>query len=115
MQPIMAMIIAIRAGVRDARENKPAFLAEVITNPTARRNLILSAFKQLMILLCIAIVLDVVYQVLVLKTFYLLQALIVAFVLGVVPYVLFRGPVRRILGRKYSKSPPAETRNNLKS
>jgi hypothetical protein len=115
LQPIMAIIIAVRAGIRDARQNKPAFLSEVVSNPAERRSLIHSAFKDVMMLLCVAIVLDTVYQFLVLKSFYLLQALIVAFVLGVVPYVLFRGPIRRILRRKYSKSQHAETRNNLKS
>ena len=104
MQPIMAIIIAIRAGVKDARENKPPFLAEVITNPKARRSLLHSAFKHLTVLLFIAVLLDVVYQLLVLKTFYLPQALIVAFVLGVVPYVLVRGPIRRILRKKYSQT-----------
>jgi hypothetical protein len=115
MQPIMAIIIAVRAGIRDARQNKPAFLSEVVSNPAGRRSLIHSAFKDLMMLLCVAVVLDTVYQFLVLKSFYFVQALIVTFVLGVVPYILFRGPIRRILRKKYSKAPPAETRKNLKS
>jgi hypothetical protein len=103
LQPMMAIFIAIRAGLSDARQNKPAFLEEFIRNPTERKQLIHSAWKRLARLLIFAFVIDCIYQFLVLKTFYLLQALIVVIFLGVVPYVLIRGPLRRLLRRKYLK------------
>jgi hypothetical protein len=105
MQPLMAMIIAIRAGIKDARENRPAFLVEVIRNRKDRKALIHSAWKQLSRLLIVAFVLDCIYQYLVLKTFYLSQALLVAVLLCVLPYILLRGPVLRLLRRKFSKGP----------
>jgi hypothetical protein len=39
---------------------------------------------------------DLIYQVVVLRRFYPLEALIVAFVLAFLPYILLRGPVNRI-------------------
>ena len=39
---------------------------------------------------------DVVYQFIVLKTFYPGEAVIVAVALALVPYVLLRGPIARI-------------------
>jgi hypothetical protein len=102
MQPIVAITFAIRAGLRDARENKPAFLWEAVSNPAERKNLIHSAWKDIGKLLIVAFVLDCIYQYLVLKTFYLLQALIVACLLGIVPYIIFRGPVTRVFRRKFS-------------
>jgi hypothetical protein len=42
---------------------------------------------------------DVVYQIIVLKTFYPVEALIIAFLLAFVPYLLIRGPVARIARR----------------
>jgi len=103
LQPMMAIFLAFRAGLSDARQNKPAFLEEVIRNPIGRKQLMYSTWKQLSKLLIVVFLLDCIYQLVVLKTFYLLQALIVAFLLGVVPYVLLRGPLRRALRRKYSK------------
>ena len=43
-----------------------------------------------------AIVIDVVYQFIVFRWFYPGEALVVAFVLAIVPYLLVRGPVNRI-------------------
>jgi len=44
----------------------------------------------------VALVLDTAYQVFVLRAFYVVQALIMAVVCAIVPYVLFRGPVTRL-------------------
>jgi hypothetical protein len=42
------------------------------------------------------VVLDVVYQLIVLHFVYPGEALIVAFILAIVPYVILRGPVVRV-------------------
>ena len=66
-----------------------------------------------------AIVLDTVYQLIVLRAFYVVQALIVAVVCAIVPYVLFRGPtarLARLLSGKQAgatnSEPAAETTEN---
>ena len=41
-------------------------------------------------------VLDTAYQLMVFRAFYVVQALIVAVVCAIVPYVLFRGPATRL-------------------
>jgi hypothetical protein len=101
MQPIMSIALGIRAGLKDARENKPAFLWEVISNPIERKKLIHSGWRDLCRLFILALVLDTIYQVVVLKHFYILQALLVASVLAFVPYILTRGPVTRIYRRMH--------------
>ena len=53
-----------------------------------------------------AIVMDAIYQFIVLKTFYPAEALIVAIILAIVPYLLIRGPVSRIA------SPRARTKKD---
>jgi hypothetical protein len=95
LQPIMATVLAIRAGLRDERENRSAFFWEVVSNPEERRRLLHSAWKDVGRVIILAVVIDTVYQVWVLKSFYLLQALIVTFLLSVFPYILIRGPVTR--------------------
>ncbi len=55
-------------------------------------------------------VLDTVYQITVLRAFYVVQALIVAVACAILPYLLFRGPTTRLaraLARK--RAEPTET------
>jgi hypothetical protein len=99
LQPLVSIALAIRAGLKDDRENKPAFLWELFKTPTDRRQLLHSAWKDIGRVIILAFILDTVYQLIVLKFFYPLQALIMTFLLAVLPYILLRGPVRRFSKR----------------
>ena len=46
--------------------------------------------------LLLGLVMDTIYQIIVLKTFYPAEAAIVAIVLAFIPYLLLRGPIARI-------------------
>jgi hypothetical protein len=89
-------LLAIRAGLRDAREGQPAFLWGIISDPGRRRQRMLAAWKDIGRIFIVAIVLDTAYQLMVLRAFYVVQALIVAVACAIVPYVLFRGPAARL-------------------
>ncbi len=97
LQPVVAIILAIRAGLRDAREGQPIFFWTFLTNPAERKRLAQSGWKDIGKVFIVALVLDVVYQVMVLHTVYPVQSLIVALVVAIIPYVLLRGPVTRIV------------------
>lgn len=99
VQPLVATILAIRAGVADARQGRPAFLWTAITNPAYRRELMRQGWKDVGKVFVLAAALDAVYQLIVQRGVYLGQLLIVATVLAIVPYVLVRGPVTRISKR----------------
>ena len=96
LQPVMATIFAVRAGIRDAREGHPAFLYTFIVHKDSRQNLAASAWKDVGKIFILAIVLDTAYQLIVLYAFRSLQTLIVAVTLSLIPYALFRGPAMRI-------------------
>lgn len=96
LQPAMALIFAIRDGLKDAREGQPAYFYSLFTDPANRRSRLREAFKAVARVFVLAIVMDVIYQFIVFRRFYLLEALIVAFILAFLPYVLIRGPVNRI-------------------
>jgi hypothetical protein len=100
IQPTVATILAIRAGLRDAREGKPAYLWTVLTDAEARRDLLRDGWKDIAKVFTLAVVLDVVYQLIVEHRVYPLEALVVAFILAAVPYVLVRGPVSRIARKR---------------
>lgn len=103
VMPTVVSIIAIRAGLHDAKEGRPAFLWEFFINPSERRRLLGNAWKDIGRIIIIALVLDTVYQLMALRAFYIVQAMIVAFVCAVVPYVLFRGPTTRLTRQIYRK------------
>jgi hypothetical protein len=99
VQPLVACILAIRAGLRDARENKPAYFWAVVSNPAHRRELIREGWKDIAKVFILAVVLDVVYQFIQFRALYLGEALLVATLLAIIPYLLVRGPVTRLAKR----------------
>ena len=78
IMPTVVTVLAIRAGLRDARDGQPAFLWGIIANPTERRMRLLAAWKDITRIFIVAMVLDTVYQLIVLRAFFVMQALIVA-------------------------------------
>ena len=96
LQPAMAAFLAIRAGLKDAKQGQPVFLWAVLSDPAERRNLLREGWKDVAKLFVVACVLDIVYQVLVLHAFRPVQTLLVATTLAIIPYLLIRGPVNRI-------------------
>ncbi len=103
LQPAMAAIFAIRAGLKDAREGRLPYLWSIFTNPDDRHDMLRHGWKDVRKVFLIAFVLDVVYEMIVFHWVFPLQALLVAFVLAIVPYVVIRGPVTRIMRRRPSQ------------
>jgi hypothetical protein len=100
LQPTMATLLAIRAGLRDAREGWVPFLWTFFTDPVERSRLLHSAWKDIGKLLAMALVLDVAYQIVTLKAFFLLQTVIVVLVLAILPYAILRGIVGRLAQKR---------------
>jgi hypothetical protein len=101
VMPTVVTILAVRAGLKDAREGRPTFLWAALTNPAERRRLLRSGLKDVGRILIVAVVLDAAYQVFVLREFHIIQLLIVPVACAIVPYVLIRGPVTRLTRRLY--------------
>ena len=96
LQPAMAVFLALRSGLKDSREGKPAFLWAVLVEPLHRRELLRDAWKSIGKLFLLAVVLDCAYQMVVFHWIYPGEAFVVSLFLAVIPYVLVRGPVNRI-------------------
>jgi hypothetical protein len=101
IMPTVVTLLALRADRRDAREGRRAFLGAFITDPTERRRLFRMAVKDVGRIFIVAIVLDITYQLMVLRWVYPGEALVVAVVCAVVPYVLVRGPIIWLVRRLY--------------
>ena len=96
VQPLMATLLAVRDGTKDAREGRGAYLWSLVTDPAQRRYLLESGWQGILKIFSIALALDVIYQFMVWHGLKPLQALLTAIVLAVVPYALLRGPVNRV-------------------
>jgi hypothetical protein len=105
VQPMMAIVFAVRDGIRDAREGRSAYLWTLLTDAAQRRYLLESGWKGISKVFVLAVVLDVVYQLIVSRAVKPLEALLTAAVLALIPYALLRGPVNRAVG-------PSRTRNS---
>lgn len=97
LQPIMAAILAIRDALNDARTGRPLYMWTV--DPAQRASYLREGLKRVTRVIIFALVMDAIYQFLVLRWFYPGEALVTAFVLAVLPYVLIRDPVARIARR----------------
>jgi hypothetical protein len=103
LQPLMASLLAFRAGWKDAQTGRPPYFWTILTDPGRRTDLLREGWKSVARVFVLAIVMDVIYQLIVLQWVYPLELILVAIMLAVVPYLLIRGPVNRIVSRLRGK------------
>jgi hypothetical protein len=106
LQPAMAILAALKDGVSDARLGRTPYLAAIVHGGD-RSALLWEGILSTARILILGVVMDTVYQWLVLKTFYPGQAAVIAVLLAFVPYLLLRGPIERIARRWIAQ--PAST------
>jgi hypothetical protein len=100
LQPVMATILAVLDGLKDARSGRAPYLRTILSDPSQRAAYLREGLKRVSRVIVFAFVMDAIYQVMVLHRFYLGEALVTVFVLAVLPYLLIRGPVDRIARRR---------------
>lgn len=96
LQPVMASIFAIASGLKDAKVGRPPYFWSLLTDPAHRSDMVKDGWKSVGKIFVLALILDVVYQVIVLRFVYPGEAIIVAVVLAIVPYLILRGLVTRL-------------------
>jgi hypothetical protein len=99
LQPSVAAIFAVRAGLRDARTGRSPFLWTILREPQKRIERLDEGLNATARIILLGLAMDVIYQRIEFATFYPVEALIIALLLAFVPYVLIRGPVARIARR----------------
>jgi hypothetical protein len=103
LQPIMAAIFAVRSGLKDAKEGKPAYFWALFTDSVHRGDMLRDGWKAVGKVFIFAIIIDLVYQLIVFRWFYPGEAFWVAVALAIIPYLAIRGPVNRIARRKTNR------------
>jgi len=96
LQPLMAAVFAVSAGLKDAREERPPYFWAIFRHPDQRSGMLRDGWKSVGKVFIIAVFIDLVEQLVFFRRFYPGEALLVAFILAFIPYLLIRGPVNRI-------------------
>jgi len=96
LQPLMAALAAIHDGREDARAGRTPYFMTMLRNPQERVGLLREGLNATARIILLGLVMDVIYQFIVLKTFYPNEALIIALLLAFLPYLIIRGLVLRI-------------------
>jgi hypothetical protein len=111
IQPTMAGLLALRAGVQDARQGRRGYLWALLTIPQRRFQLLHDGWRGARTPFAIAIALDCIYQLITVRFIYPLELLFTATLLALVPYALLRGPFNRVarLFVPATGPPPMET------
>jgi hypothetical protein len=100
LQPCMAAFFAIRSGLADAKAGRTPYFWCLLSDPAQRDAMLKDGWKSVSRVFILALVLDVVYQIIVLRFVYPGEAIIVAFILAIVPYLILRGLVTRLARKK---------------
>ena len=100
LQPVMAAIFAIRSGLADARNGKPAYFWALFSDPAHRADMLEDGWKSVGKVFVLALILDVVYQIIATRFVYPGEAIITAFFLAIVPYLFLRGLTTRLARKR---------------
>jgi hypothetical protein len=96
LQPAMAILAAVHDGLRDAREGAPAYFWSLFVDRAHRRARLRECWRAVRNIFVLAMIMDLLYQAFVIRAFRPVQALDVAVLLAIVPYLFVRGPVNRL-------------------
>jgi hypothetical protein len=119
VQPMVALLLAMRDGVHDARTGRSPYFWSVLHDPPERARRVREALRATGKVGGLAFALDVLYQLNVRGWVYPGEALGIALLLALFPYSAMRGPVDRIARRWIARqsslqkapqgAPPART------
>ena len=97
LQPAMATFLAWRDGMKDARENRPPHFWQMLTGGTeVRQRRAKETWAAVLKVFSMAVILDCVYQWVVFRWIYPMEAIATAVILAILPYLLLRGVFNRI-------------------
>jgi ABC-type glycerol-3-phosphate transport system permease component len=103
LQPTMALIAALHDGIRDARRGRSPYLWTILRDPQKRGERIREGLISTSRIVLLGLVMDMIYQYEVLRTFYPGEAVLMVLLLALIPYFVLRGPIARVARRWVSR------------
>jgi hypothetical protein len=107
LQPLIATVLGIRNGRADARAGRPPYLKGLLTDREHRGELAWEGFATIANLLLMGILLDSVFQWMILGQSYPGAALVVGPVLITTPYAFARAMANRVARRRAGAGGPS--------
>jgi hypothetical protein len=96
LQPTMAGIAALHDGIKDARQGHKSFFWTAWGDPTQRTGRLREGLIATARIMLLGISMDVIYQLNELDSFYPAEAAVIAILLAVIPYFIFRWIVEHV-------------------
>jgi hypothetical protein len=106
LQPLFALILGILNGLADARAGRPPYLYGMLFHRNLRRDLAREGFSAIVNLILMGILLDAVFQWIILGVSHFGAALVTGPILIITPYVVARALSNRLA--RYTKKQAAE-------
>ena len=107
LQPSMALLAALRQGIRDARLGQSPYLMRLVFSTHAeRRQLLHESIVATRRVLLVGVLMDVIYQFTLFGTLkYPVETVVVSVLLAFIPYLIMRGPITRLARRWMARKP----------
>jgi len=99
VQPLIAILLAIRDGRNDAKAGTPAYLHELVFGSGRRAATLKGGLRAILMPLGAAVILDSILQIYIFDVWRLQAALVVGLCLVGIPYVLVRSISNRLFSR----------------
>lgn len=110
VQPLVAVILGAKDGLRDARLGLPPFLWALLFHGPVRKQFLRGAMVSVQDLVCVAVLLDLISQALIFHEIRPGAALVVGPVLIAVPYCTARALGNRVLRKRQAGARAARAR-----
>ena len=104
LQPTMAIVFAIIDGRKDAKAGRPPYFWSLLTDLAHRVTIARDGWKSIGKVFILAVVLDAIYQYIVQRFIYPGELIIVAILLALLPYLILRGLVTRLMSHRPLKA-----------
>ena len=95
-QPLVALLLGVRLGLRDAKQGKEPFFMTLVDPKHDRRANLKEGLRDAIVPLCVAFVLDGILQRMILGHIRLMGAVVVGSLLVFLPFLIGRGLSNRI-------------------
>ena len=105
LQPTMAFVAALSDGVRDAKYGHSSFFWTGSHDATVKHGRLREGLTSTARIVLLGLSMDAIYQLMVLDRFYPAEAFVMAILLAVIPYFIFRWIIERIAGWWLTRKP----------
>lgn len=105
LQPLIAMLLGIRFGIRDAKAGKAPFFQQLAHSPGGRGAILKEAAHDALLPLCVALLLDSILQHMINGRVRPLAALVVGGLLVFIPFLIVRALANRIWSHGHHGQP----------